>query len=1333
MKKLIFILALLLLAAPDFATTYYVCAATGSPCNASDANAGTSKTATWFHAPGMSTATGLAASTTIQHGDSIIFRGGDTWHFGNSGLTPFAGYQNNAWNFTSSGTSTTCNVHPAAYVVTSCIYIGVDQTWYTGGSWTRPKFNLDNTITTSSPSSCTYEDSNFVFMNFSGSYIVVDSLEVLGYCWNLTAPFDNVASLGANSEWKNGYFHGWTMGTTTSGCGSCDGDEYWALGGTQWPTYQRVDHTVFDGTDSTYGGTSQATGGMLLSGPEVDHNVFNYVTDGVKYDQMLSVHDNLFENMYEPVTSGTHGNVMEWSGNTGYPDTYYYNNITRLTTIGETIDFYPGATGQSAHGYIFNNVMTGPNGNASNCYMLEGDQNPGRTYFFNNTSDNPCTMRNPGRGSNTATFQNNHFIGYSPSGAIGDFSGVTNTDNGYEIWQTEAVANGQGYVNGNNYAPTTGTNSTVGAGANLTSMCTGMDDAAAAAACEAGIAGITYNTSTHTVTNNTANARPASGAWDSGAYQYQAAGAPPTVTTTVASGITTSSAYSGGTVTSAGSFAVTNEGVCWGTTANPTSPCTSDGTATPYISALPALAQGTIYFYRAFATNSVGTSYGSDLTFTTQIGPTITCGMPGVSTILCSTFNTSTSPVPLVSPIPAWGPNSTTAAGGNPYLMQTVGNLTGSGSVVTPSDFNRPIFRCTDSTFFPSSPVGLWGLEDNGNPNLLSMEDASGNFFFLMKANGGNYYLAYVTASGVCYPVGTTWLYQDDAIFSHTERNTIYSRVSSLTGSSGEQIYKDVISLNGGCPPSCTITVTSHTLLYNFATTNCLLNSYNGNPSWGAGGSLGVFTDSLDDTVFTQYFSDTNVSGQQGRWAVSWRKYYGLGGGCDIWDVESQKTQTAAGVQGYITITPPVFSGDKFTLHEVESALNDIYAQVGAAGTANYIVGAYYAQAYLWNIQSMTVVHAGYPTPLTINGKSINGTVASGTFASGDTVTQASTGASASLVGNGFVSGCTGCSVLQVGTITGTADGTHTWTGSPSGATFTPCSQSTGCGLPAANPTFNNGNLAGHSANGYVNWVVAKNAYQAPYAGPNLSSYTATTPNGAPCNDSHFSWNFDNLTDAYPPLITGQDSNTFANLLTLQSAGSATQCPPPAGGSFVGIPLYYDENYFANNTTTNVIRANHTYKSGWSWTFDGADGGVAVQALTGKWHAMLSDGWGQFGSTSGAAQCNIGGPDWAASNSTQYVTGTGYGSYILPTAGNAGHYVYHVSSCSGTCTTASSHPVWPQTSTPHTTVVDNTITWETTPDAANSAVSAINNCRIEIMLVRDFDPAAPIGPAGVMF
>jgi hypothetical protein len=93
----------------------------------------------------------------------------------------------------------------------------------------------------------------------------------------------------------------------------------------------------------------------------------------------------------------------------------------------------------------------------------------------------------------------------------------------------------------------------------------------------------------------------------------------PLVDTTVADSITDRTASSGGNVTSDGGATVTARGVCYGTSSNPTTPCTSDGSGTGvFKSSLSDLDPSTLYYYRAFATNSIGTSYGSNLNFTTS-------------------------------------------------------------------------------------------------------------------------------------------------------------------------------------------------------------------------------------------------------------------------------------------------------------------------------------------------------------------------------------------------------------------------------------------------------------------------------------------------------------------------------------------------------------------------------------------------------------------------------------------------------------------------------------------------------------------------------------------
>ena len=93
----------------------------------------------------------------------------------------------------------------------------------------------------------------------------------------------------------------------------------------------------------------------------------------------------------------------------------------------------------------------------------------------------------------------------------------------------------------------------------------------------------------------------------------------PTVTTASIGGITESGAVSGGNVTSDGGSPVTERGVCWGTSQNPTtdSDKTIDGSGSgSFTSTISGLSPNTPYYVRAYATNSIGTAYGAQETFT---------------------------------------------------------------------------------------------------------------------------------------------------------------------------------------------------------------------------------------------------------------------------------------------------------------------------------------------------------------------------------------------------------------------------------------------------------------------------------------------------------------------------------------------------------------------------------------------------------------------------------------------------------------------------------------------------------------------------------------------
>ena len=94
----------------------------------------------------------------------------------------------------------------------------------------------------------------------------------------------------------------------------------------------------------------------------------------------------------------------------------------------------------------------------------------------------------------------------------------------------------------------------------------------------------------------------------------------PTLITSVATSITSSTAISGGFIQKDGGIPVIHSGICWNTVGSPT---TADSHTTigtgigDFINNITGLLGGTKYYIRAYAINDAGTSYGNELTFTT--------------------------------------------------------------------------------------------------------------------------------------------------------------------------------------------------------------------------------------------------------------------------------------------------------------------------------------------------------------------------------------------------------------------------------------------------------------------------------------------------------------------------------------------------------------------------------------------------------------------------------------------------------------------------------------------------------------------------------------------
>ncbi|MGC4021879.1 MAG: LamG domain-containing protein [Cyclobacteriaceae bacterium] len=104
----------------------------------------------------------------------------------------------------------------------------------------------------------------------------------------------------------------------------------------------------------------------------------------------------------------------------------------------------------------------------------------------------------------------------------------------------------------------------------------------------------------------------------------------PTVTTGAVTNVTKTSASIAGNVTSDGNDGINERGICWSTNSNPTitdnKNTASTKTTGNFNVDIIGLTANTTYHARAYAANSKGTSYGTDISFTTDDVPGVTTG-----------------------------------------------------------------------------------------------------------------------------------------------------------------------------------------------------------------------------------------------------------------------------------------------------------------------------------------------------------------------------------------------------------------------------------------------------------------------------------------------------------------------------------------------------------------------------------------------------------------------------------------------------------------------------------------------------------------------------------
>ncbi|MDP2788644.1 MAG: hypothetical protein Q8O46_01125 [bacterium] len=227
-----------------------------------------------------------------------------------------------------------------------------------------------------------------------------------------------------------------------------------------------------------------------------------------------------------------------------------------------------------------------------------------------------------------------------------------------------------------------------------------------------------------------------------GTFTTLAAAVAPTVDTSAVTNITQSSADSGGTIISNGGSAITVSGIVWDTVTNPTTALatkTTDGWAIggPWVSSMTGLNASITYHVRAYATNSVGTSYGADVAFTT-----------GSSVVMSGTMS---------------APNCTIALNGNNCTTTLTWSVTNPevvlGSAVTSNTNNA---GAASPNFVIAPPVST-GNRDAGTKSGVIIPYSSRTFFLYNNSkslvptspSGGGIIVTATCTSGTVWNAGS--------------------------------------------------------------------------------------------------------------------------------------------------------------------------------------------------------------------------------------------------------------------------------------------------------------------------------------------------------------------------------------------------------------------------------------------------------------------------------------------------------------------------------------------------------------------------------------------------
>lgn len=296
--------------------TYHIDYAGGSNSNSG------SKASPWKIHPYMQG--GSVIAYTHTPGDRFIFKGGVTW-------------PNSCFPM---------NVRGNGGNAANRDYYGVDQTWYTGGSWSRPKFDAQGTNMQVGTSS---EGFNVMMFGF-GNYVTVDNIEFRGLFWSGPRPGDwQIYVKIGEAEFislLNCKFTDWTHGPYSNGTRN---EMFCVVGGGAFNRGSIVRGCEFDGSL-----TNDSGFGIFGAGIGIIDNYIHHCTTGFNAGQLF-VGNHIGPVPVSFVTaagdSSNHTNAI-----------YSAGSVVDVPTlvIGNKIHDVPGAEVmfmQLGHYFYFNNIF----------------------------------------------------------------------------------------------------------------------------------------------------------------------------------------------------------------------------------------------------------------------------------------------------------------------------------------------------------------------------------------------------------------------------------------------------------------------------------------------------------------------------------------------------------------------------------------------------------------------------------------------------------------------------------------------------------------------------------------------------------------------------------------------------------------------------------------------------------------------------------------------------------------------------------------------------------------------------------------------------------------